>query len=436
MAQLWAMAGRGSSRLMEDVRGLLARLSAGDEQAGRIPSLVPPRAVTESRLALTVGTFANINGGQPFDLAAAGLQRDLILGLSQDHEIMVRSAMAEAAQPAPGEERFGARFRLSGSLQRVGTGLRIDARLVDVATGDHLWVEGYEGPASPEFQREVTGLIVSQVRLNLQLGKFSLRDKAPIDGPEIRQIVNQAIISFFQQTPQSLREAMQLAEQALAIDPKSVRARRTLTASISASITIGEMPRSPENLARALSLAQEVVAEVPDDDIARCELAWALTNMGRHAEAADHLREAVELNPATPNARADLAEQLVIMGKARDALQEVREAFAVSGFDPLEIWRFYTLAMALFALGQYADALEVARHMVRVDQSFVRGAILWAASAAAMELDEETAWARDNLLRIAPDFRLAALSPTYLTRYVMDEQHERLLAMLQRAGLP
>ena len=396
----------------------------------------PARTPEQSRIFLSVGNFANINGGQPFDVAAVALQQDLNRGLSQDPEITVRSVTSDAGLSGENDARFGARFALSGSLQQVGIGMRFDVKLVDVMNGDHIWVERYEGEATPEFRHVVAGLIASQVRVNLMLGKFNLRDRAPADGPEVRQIVNSAIVSFFRQTPESLAEAITLAERALAIDPASVRARRTLSAAISASITLGEVPRTPDNLGRALALAEAVVEAVPHDEIARCELAGALTNLGRHAEAAEHLQAAVDFNPASPNARADLAEQLAILGRGREALEEVRLAIATSGRDPLEIWRYNTMAMAHFVLGDYRETLDVTRHMMQVEPGFVRGALFWAASAAALGLEEEAARAAAHLLTIAPQFRRADLSPKYLTRYVDEEPQARLLEMLGRAGLP
>jgi tetratricopeptide (TPR) repeat protein len=396
----------------------------------------PARNAAESRIFLSVGQFTNINGGPAFDTAGAALQQALIRGLSQDPEITVRSGQAEAGLNTSGEVRFGSRIRLSGSLQRIGAGMRIDVKLVDVATGDHLWVERYEGETTPEFQTVVVGLIASQVRVNLMLGKFSLRDKASADGPEVRQIVNSAIVNFFRQTPESLAEAITLAERALAIDPTSARAKRTLSAAISASISLGELPRTPETLERALRLAQEAVEAVPQDEIARCELAWALSNLGRHAEAAGHLQVAVDLNPASPNARADLAEQLTTIGRPQEALEQLRLAFATSGSDPLEIWRYHTMAMAHFALGDYADTLDATRHMMEVEPGFVRGALFWAASAAALGQEDEARRAAAHVLTIAPKFRRAEVSPTYLARYVEEEPHARLLEMLERAGLP
>ena len=74
--------------------------------------------------------------------------------------------------------------------------------------------------------------------------------------------------------------------------------------------------------------------------------------------------------------------------------------------------------------------------MMQVEPGFVRGALFWAASAAALGLEEEAARAAAHLLTIAPQFRRADLSPKYLTRYVDEEPQARLLEMLGRAGLP
>ena len=393
-----------------------------------------PAARPDTRILLSVGAFANINGGQPFIAVAAHLQQALIRALSADPDIQVSSGLPEMGQQLAAGQ-FGTRFNLSGSLQRVGAAMRIDAKLVDVATGDHLWVERYEGDPAPEFQQVVTGLIASQVRVNLMLGKFSLRDRAPPDGPDVRQIVNSAIISVFRQTPESLAEAMMLAERALAIDPASIRAKRTLAAAMSASIMLGGLPRTPENLERGLALAQEAVDAVPHDEIARCELAWALTNLCRHEEAVVHLQMAVDVNPASPNARADLAEQLALLGRYQEALEQVRIAFAASGSDPLEIWRYNTLGLVHFALGDFEETFQVAKYMLQAEPSFIRGALFWAASAAALGREDEAARAREHLLTIAPAFRLEDLSPAYMTAYVQPAQQQEFVDMLRRAGL-
>jgi tetratricopeptide (TPR) repeat protein len=411
---------------------------AGAADAGGSGRSEKPSAAVrpDTSILLSVGAFANINGGPPFDALARELQYDLIRSLSEDPEITVRSAAADASQPAGQETRFGVRFRLNGSLQRVSSGMRIDGKLFDIVNGDHLWVERYEGEATPEFQQVATGLISSQVRVILMLGKFNLRDKAASDGPEVRQIVNGAIVNFFRQTPESLAEAITLAEQALAIDPNSMRARRTLSAAISACITLGTLPRTPDNLERALELAQQVVQAVPQDEIARCELAWALGNMGRHAEAADHLLVAVDLNPASPNARADLAEHLAILGRSREALEHIRLAMAAGGRDSLEIWRHHYMAIAHFALEEYDAVLDTVRRMLEAEPGFVRAALLWAASAAALGHEDEMRRAAAHVLTLAPAFRVSEMSPTYLRGYAVPELQNRLLEMLARAGLP
>jgi len=399
------------------------------------------QVAAEARVFVSVQKFSVLGRGIGLEKFAAALEEDMMSELSDDREITLRDERGEADPKA--DERdvaraghvAGTRLMLSGSLQQRGSSLRVQAKLVDLETGEHVWSENYDGDTSIDFQTAVSGLIASAVRLKLVLGKFNLRDRAPPDGPEVREIVNRAIVCFFEQTKDSVTEAVRLSERALAIDPASIRGRRTLTSSISASITFGAMPRTPENLARALSLAEEVVLAAPYDEIARCELAWALTNLGRHAEAVEHLRRAIELNPVSPNARADLAEQLVLLGHAAEALEEVQHAFALSRYDPLEVWRHNTMALACFVLGEYAEALEVCRHLVRAEPAFVRGVVNWAAAAAAMDLNDEASRAIDHLARLAPGLRISTLSPTYASSFVDPEHQARLLQMLRKAGL-
>lgn len=400
------------------------------------------KEAAEARVFLGIRRFTNLGGSGPADLFAVGLEHDLISELATDREITVRAERGSGEPNAGGADspersnRYGVRFLLNGSIQSVKSGLRVNATLVDTGTNVHVWAEHYEGESTSDFQTELCGLIISAVRLELLLGKFNLRDKAPPDSPAIRQIVNRAIVCFFQQTHESVTKAISLAEQALAIDPASVRGRRTYSAAISASVTLGALPRSRENLDRALALAQEVVLVAPYDEIARCELAWALSNAGHHAESADQLRHAISLNPSSPNARADLAEQLAIMGEADEALKEVQQAFALSGYDPLEIWRHSTTAMAQFIMGNYPEALEISRQLARAEPAFTRGVVYWAASAAALGLEEEAHRALTHLMRVSPDVRIETLAPTCVPRFTRRDHHERLLSMMRKAGLP
>ena len=400
------------------------------------------RESIEARPSVGVQLFVNLGGNRSEDIFAAGLAQEIITELSEQKELIVRVDRRQhgpdAASPTIAERAaaLAVRFILSGSIQKTKAGLRVNAQLIDTAAGDHVWAERFEGEDQPEFQTQVAKSIALATHVELLWKKWRLRDRAPPDDPSARTLITRAIIKFFEMTNESVSAAVALAEQALQIDPGSIRGRRTLSAATSASITLGVLPSTQENLNRALSLAETVVRLAPDDEIARCELAWALSNMGRHADAADELRHAVNLNPDSPNARADLAEQLALLGRSAEALEVVNAAIRLSSYDPLEFWRYSTIAMAKFAAGNYGGALETSRELARSKPAFLRGLLFWAASAAATGQLEEARKAVRQLLEQVPVIRVGNLAPDYMPRYVQDEHHDRFVEMLRKAGLP
>ncbi|MGO7778450.1 adenylate cyclase, partial [Rhizobium johnstonii] len=59
-------------------------------------------------------------------------------------------------------EELGVRYLLQGSAIRVAGQVRINAQLVDAASGDHLWAERFDRSLEDIFavKDEVTGKIV------------------------------------------------------------------------------------------------------------------------------------------------------------------------------------------------------------------------------------------------------------------------------------
>lgn len=429
-----------TDRLRERI--LQARKSWNSSAAKAAKLSERTKEATETRVSVEVQRFACLGGGADEEIFAMGLAQALIGDLSADRDIVVRSGKPgqtlESVQvnSAEGSGRSGLAFTLGGSVQPTRTGLRVNVQLIDRVTGDLVWADRHDSEATLDSQTQLSSSIVSAVQLEMMLSKFNLRDRAPPDSPVVRHLVNRAIVNFFQQTKDSVAKAIKLAEEALALDPDSVRGRRTLSAAISAGISLGALPCTDGNVDRALALAESVVLVAPNDEIARCELAWALSNAGRHAEAADQLRHAIDLNPRSPNARGDLAEQLALLGRSAEAIEELDAAFAMSGYDPLEFWRQSTIATARFAMGSYSETLDVARQLVRAKPAFLRGVVFWAAAAAADGHVDEARKAIGHLRGLAPDIRLENLIPAYFTRYVQDDHHQRLLTMLRKAGLP
>lgn len=387
--------------------------------------------------ALRVLNFVNLNSSGDPPGFLKGLTADIIAAISRQSGILV---MAEAEPPvaesAPAP--IQAQYMLSGTLQTLADRIRVNTQLIDVIQGTHVWAERYDGSADEalDFQDRVSQSIAIATRIELLVARWNVRDRTPSDEPDVRMLVRRAMIKYYEFTRDSIALSIELANQAVSIAPDSPRAMRALSLCTSAAIAQGVLPCSPEVTSFALKLAETAVSMVPQDEIGRCVLAWALANAGRNLDAVGELRHAISINPAYPTARSDLAEQYAILGRPKEAIAEAREAMRLGSVAPIDFWRHYSIVMAQFTLGNYDEALTGAHHVMKLKPGLMRGALFLAASAAAAGQLAEAQAAIAYCLANNPELRLSNVAPGILPRYVQDEHHHRFLEMLGRAGLP
>ena len=102
-----------------------------------------------------------------------------------------------------------------------------------------------------------------------------------------------------------------------------------------------------------ISLYQHAIDVVPDNYLARYNLASVLEAQGRSDEALMQLREAVRVRPYYVPARAELGQLLAMKGHSDEALQELRTAVEQRPDDAISRFR---LGSVLGSLGRPADA--------------------------------------------------------------------------------
>ncbi len=402
------------------------------------------RASPEARPSIAVLRFVSLTGTPQEDSLARGIFYDLITSLSQHKEYVVvpggvlpdngSGALDLSMQRSPDVGRF----TVTGGVQHVADRMRVTVHLMESATGHTVWGQRFEGGASEllEFQDRVTASVALAACLELQLIGWRVRDRSPPGGPEVRRLVNQAMTHYYAMTRDSLSAARSLALEALHLEARNARAMRTLAVSICVSWAFGGLAKTDASVTRALELAHTAVLIVPDDEISRVVLSYALLCAGRYEEAFSELQHAIELNPAYSSAYGDLAEHYALQGRTEEALEAARKAIGMSFHDPIEFWRHHSVALAKFAAGNDWGALEMARKVMRSKPGFIIGALHWAASAAATDNLEEAERAVRHCLSHLPDLRLGNASPGLAPRYVSDHHHKRFLEMLRKAGLP
>ncbi|WP_201415030.1 BTAD domain-containing putative transcriptional regulator [Mesorhizobium sp. J8] len=398
-------------------------------------AIVGPRS---GRPSIAVADLVNLTGLRGDDFFAKGLVHDITTALSEVADYIVISALGKSGDEPRAPEGLRARYTLKGSVQRSGDELRVNIQLVDSPGGHNVWAQKFDGQSESalEFQDRIAQAVVLAVSLELQLTNWKVRDKSPPGPPEVRRLVNEALMKYFEMTRDSLLVSKDLAEKALSLAPGNVRAKRTLSIAITMGTAFGALPREQVYIGYAIELAEEAVRAVPDDEIARCILSFAYEWDGRIDDAIVQCQHAISLNPSYPSGHGDISMLFALRGQVSEAMRAANEAIRLGAHDVIDFWRHHGLVMALFAGGDDRRALEVARKVVRTKPGFVRGALFWAAAASATGNNEEASRAIHHCLSQLPHLNLGNVSPGFMPRYVGDSHHSRFLEMLSKAGLP
>ena len=165
-------------------------------------------------------------------------------------------------------------------------------------------------------------------------------------------------------------------------------------------------------------------------------MAFAYAEAGRLEDAVVECELGLEINPNWSALLADMGDYLAFLGRSKEAIEICRLALRLNPRDPTNFWRHSSIATAHFVAADYSDALEEGRRVARLHPNFLRGAIVWAAAAAALDRMDEARVAVACCLAERSDLRVRNIVPHFMMRFARDDDHERLLAMLRKAGLP
>lgn len=335
------------------------------------------QAGTAQAPSIAVLPFVNLSGNRDNDYFSDGLAEELLNVLAQVPELRVASRTSSfgyRGNDVP-VDSIGRALRvahvLEGSVRQYGQRLRITAQLIDTRTGYHLWSETYDRELKDVFaiQDEISRAIVDQ--LNVRLAARASGARPETADPDAYAQVLKANFAFNQagQSPRDryataagfLQEAIridpgyaeayakladatqgqayrgyvparegfararQLAERALALDPRMARAHYVLGRI--AELHEWDFPAAEEHYRRSVELAPVPAREPPPH-------AFVLLRLGRRDEAVAAARKNAELQPDWPGAYNNLGSILSYVGDYDGAIQAFTAAQALAPTNP------------------------------------------------------------------------------------------------------
>ena len=351
-----------------------------------------------SRPSVAVLPFANLGGDPGQDYFADGITEDLITDLTKlsGLDVIARnSVFAYKDKPAALADvarDLGVRFVVEGSVRRTGEQIRLNAQLIDTATGDNLWANRFDRGMAGVFavQDEMSGEIAEALGMQPSAAESERMARPPTENLEAYDFYLRAEQTARTGRRDGLREALTLYDKAEELDPTFAEA---FAADASTTVYIWResfndimqsapaRKRAYEKASRALQLdpdlsspyailgIMQVVDRRYEEAIASAERAVALGSgdaetqialgyvqlfAGNHAEAATAVETALRLDPnLSPINRQIAGLVFLIQGsndKAIEALERTRDdAPSVGDFT-------ITLGAAYARAGRLQDA--------------------------------------------------------------------------------
>jgi adenylate cyclase len=321
---------------------------AGVRTANGSSTTSSPSPVVAPRLSIVVLPFTNLSNDPEQEYFADGITEDLAADLSRLENMFVISrntAFTYRNKPVDTKQigrELGVRYVLEGSVRRSGSQLRVNAQLIDAATDAHLWAERFGRDTSDLFalQNEITSQIANALGVEL-IAAEAARPTEHSDA--LDHILRGRAVLLKPRTRDTYREAIDLFERALALDPQSVEAQSRLAAALVNRMLELTTDSAAADLARAEGLVDQALAASPRYAFAHFVKGRLLRAHKRWEEAIPEFEAALALDHNSVYALASLGWCKLCAGSIEEVIPRLEQAIRLSPRDPFIGWFYYLI---------------------------------------------------------------------------------------------
>jgi adenylate cyclase len=383
-----------------------------------------------SRPSIAVLPFNNMSGDSEQGYFADGITEDIITDLSKVSGLFVIARNSSFAYKGKSPDvrqvsrELGVRYVLEGSVRRAGNRVRINAQMIDGASGGHLWAERYDRDLSDifEVQDEVTRTIVGALKVKLTEGEEARREAREKISAEAYDLLVRARQTMMQLRPDAAIQAKQMMEKVVEMGSGVALAYARLSIINFAEYANLWNGATEENLQRGLELAKKAIAADPNEPQGHIAMALALAWLRRLDEAEGPAERAVELGPNSADAYAGLGNIRDFQGRHEESVALHTRAYRL---DPQFDMALHFMGRSLLALGRYDEA-EIAfkkRLLLSPHSDMSRFYLACLYGRTGRHEEARAMWA--EMLKVNPAFSLEHLrralpyrDPTWLDRLV------------------
>lgn len=298
-----------------------------------------PGVQKQTGKSVAVLYFENLSGAKEDEYLRDGITEDVITELSKIRGLNIFSRPTVLAfrdkpvTPAQVGQQLGASCVLTGTLRRAGARLRINVQLVDTHTDFPLWSERFDREMKDVFevQDEMARKIAEALRVTLSPEELEALAIKPTENLQAYDLYLRGKRYARRQTRQDLEFALQMFENAVAIDPSFALAYAACANAC--AMFYCNYSRDQVWVERARDASGQAVAlrwDLPEVQVSQ---AWVLYAAELHDEAVRMVKKAIERKRDCEGAYYLLCRALFAAGRYQEIVDVAEDAIAASGED-------------------------------------------------------------------------------------------------------
>jgi len=348
--------------------------------------------------SVAVMYLQNLSGRKEDDYFVAGMTEDIITDMCNIEGIRVlsRSDVLPFRENPISISQIGQKlsvdYVLEGSVRKMGERVRVNAQLVSVSDGFHVWAERFDQNLEDIFdlQAEVSQKIALALKVKLQPSEIIQMEKKPTFSVQAYDYYLRGRDYYWKLNKKDIEHAMKLYQKALEIDPDYALAH--------AGIADAYVYKYEAYFDRSLSILDE-------------------------AEKAS--QKALKIDPELPEAHRSLGRVYKYKKMKEDAIEEFKKAIRLR---PNFYEAYQALGWIYDESKDFEEATKSARKALEIRPTDKEALLLLGITYYDQQLYDLASEFFDQALDVAPDYSTAFyyLGSTFLKTGKFDQALERL----------
>ncbi|MEN3348582.1 MAG: hypothetical protein V7632_2217 [Bradyrhizobium sp.] len=410
--------------------------------AGPSPGDVPDSApAVPDKPSIAVLPFANMSGDPEQEYFADGMVEEITTALSRFNMLFViarNSSFTFKGKAVDIKEvgrRLGVRYVLEGEVRKASGKVRITGRLIEAATGTHIWADRFEREVTDIFalQDEVTLAVVSAIQPKLLKAEIALASRRRPEDLTAYDLNLRAVQQAVRSTRESLAEALRLLQRALELAP-GFAAAAALAGACHMENVLRSYAIDPQFERKEAVRLMRLALSLDDHDpetLAMAALISALLVGDCEAEI-EMADRAVALNPNSYFAWHRRGWVYKIAGQPEEAIRSFERAMRMSPVDPQQFTALIGMGYAFIELRRFDEAIVAGRKALRLNPSYPGAYRCLASAFAHLGRDAEAREAAEGVLELDPRFTISA----WIARSELSKTAKLMIEGFRKAELP